>query len=512
MTPSRSRARCWLLSLAAAIALLPHLARSFADPDLWWHVKTGELILQRGSIPDRDPFSFTAAGARWVNHEWLSEVILAGTFRLGGDRGLVALRLALLGAGCGLLVWLLWRRLPEPLPVLVLLLAALSELAGFWSLRPADATSILSLAFLACVEADRGGRHAALLALPPLMALWVNLHGGFLVGLVIAGACLGSRLLGLDEERPERPPRAERVRLAAVLAATLLAPLLNPYGPRLFGYLAGELGARHAFNAEWRSVPEEHGAWLPYAGWALAPLALLAAGRAWRRRPAESVLFALSLVAAFRNVRFVVLLILFGSLVAATGLAAWIGRLRARGAGRLLDALATAPAIAAAGAVLLLLVLPPFLRGVMAGRLHFEVHPLHSPILATRFLADHDLGPNLAVRYDWGGYALYHLYPRYRVSLDGRGVTVYPDRFFSAMLEAWFGGRALPVLAPYHPDAFLVESGGPASQELVRDPGWQPVFGDAMATVFVPRPRAAALARDGASHRRYTLSLPVYFP
>jgi hypothetical protein len=509
VAPFRSPSRAWLFAVAAAIVLLPHLARSFADPDLWWHVKTGELILDGGSIPDRDVFSFTAAGAPWINHEWLSEVVLAGAFRFGGDRGMVALRLALLAAGCGLLGWLLWKRLPEPLPALVLLLAALRELAAFWSLRPNDATSILSLAFLACLEAYRRGRHAAVLALPPLMALWVNLHGGFLLGLAIAAAGLGSLLLRLEGERP---PRAERLRLAAVLAATLLAPLLNPYGPRLFVYLVQELGARHAFNTEWQSLSREPGAWWPYASWALPPILLLAAGRAWRRRPAETALFVLALVVAFRNVRFVVLVVLLGCLAAATGLAAWIDRLRARGRTRLLDALATPRVTAAACAVLLLLELPPFLRGIAAGRLHLEVDPLQQPILAVRFLEDHDLGPNLALRYDWGGYALCHLHPRYRVSIDGRSVTVYPDRFVSALLAAWYGGRALPLLAPYHPDAFLVETGGPVDQELRRNPDWQPVFRDGLAAVFVPRRRAAALARLGGPPCRYALEPPVSFP
>jgi hypothetical protein len=509
VTPPRDHWRPWLFALAAAVALLPHLARSFADPDLWWHVKTGEAILDRGSIPDRDLFSFTAAGASWVNHEWLSEVVLAGAFRLGGDRGLVALRLALLAAGCGLLAWLLWQRLPEPLPALVLLLAALRELAAFWSLRPNDASSILSLAFLACLEAYRGGRRSAVLALPLLMAVWVNLHGGFLLGLAIAAAGLGSFLLGWEGERPSR---AERLRLAAVLAATLLAPLLNPYGPRLFVYLAHELGARHAFNTEWQSLPQEPGAWWPYASWALPPLALLAAGRAWRLRPAESALFALALVVAFRNVRFVVVVVLLGSLVAATGLAAWIGRLRARGRARLLDALATPRVTAAACAVLVVLELPPFLHGLAAGRLRLEVDPLQQPILAVRYLEDHDLGPNLAVRYDWGGYALCHLYPRYRVSIDGRSVTVYSDRFVSALLAAWYGGRALPLLAPYHPDVFLVESGGPVDRELLRNPGWQPVFRDGLAAVFVPRMRAAALDRLNTERRQYALTVPVFFP
>jgi hypothetical protein len=54
--------------------LLAMTARNAVDPDLWWHLRTGQWIMETGHIPRSDPFSFTRAGSPWVSHEWLSEV------------------------------------------------------------------------------------------------------------------------------------------------------------------------------------------------------------------------------------------------------------------------------------------------------------------------------------------------------------------------------------------------------------------------------------------------------
>ena len=56
------------------LGLLGMTARNALDPDLWWHLRTGQLIVETGHVPHSDPFSFTRAGHAWVSHEWLSEV------------------------------------------------------------------------------------------------------------------------------------------------------------------------------------------------------------------------------------------------------------------------------------------------------------------------------------------------------------------------------------------------------------------------------------------------------
>lgn len=506
---ARRRLLGWLFAAAVGAVLLPHVARSFVDPDLWWHLKTGLTILERGAIPSHDPYSFTAPQAPWTDHEWLAEVIYAVLFRCGADRGLVALRLAMLSGGCGLLAFLIWRRLPHPVLAAAILVVAVPQLAGFWDGRPADFTYVGVLAVLVCLEQYAAGRRRAIWIVPVLTALWANLHAGVLLGLGVATVGVGSLLLGAEGGRPAPP---ERARLGWALAAAYAATLLNPQGVRLFQYLAHELRAQHVGIAEWVSLAHEPAAWWPYGIAAGVPALLVVLARSWRRRPAEIALFALSAVAAFLHVRFVIALVLFGCMVAATAVGALVDRVRRHGDSVVVDALATPRAGALAGAALLLLGLPPFLRDATIGRFHFEVDPRRAPVLAVRFLADYDLGPNLAVRPDWGSYALWHLAPRYKVASDGRYVTVYSETFLNDFLGAWFGGGLLPFLAPYHPDAFLVEARGAAYDELAAAAGWRLAFRDGYAAVFVPRTTFAELAQRRRATRQYTLEVPVVFP
>jgi hypothetical protein len=69
--------------------LLAMTARNAVDPDLWWHLRTGQLIVDTGLVPHSDPFSFTRAGSPWVSHEWLSEVVFYEIWKFAGAVGLI---------------------------------------------------------------------------------------------------------------------------------------------------------------------------------------------------------------------------------------------------------------------------------------------------------------------------------------------------------------------------------------------------------------------------------------
>src|SRR5215472_10032385 len=78
-----------LFALILFFGLLAMTARSAVDPDLWWHLRTGQWIMQTGHVPRTDPFSFTRAGSPWISHEWLSEVIFFAIWKLAGPSGLI---------------------------------------------------------------------------------------------------------------------------------------------------------------------------------------------------------------------------------------------------------------------------------------------------------------------------------------------------------------------------------------------------------------------------------------
>src|SRR5439155_7472905 len=164
----------------AVLAAIPVklLARRLEDPDLWWHLKTGALIVRNHAIPAVDPFSYTAPGKHWIVQEWLSEVILYGIHKAFGLYGILFYRALLVLIVYALVARLLVRRMGSGMGTWALL--GLTAFAGSpnWTERP----NLLSfLLFVVTLELlDRGGR--AIWWFIPIAALWSNLHGMVVLG------------------------------------------------------------------------------------------------------------------------------------------------------------------------------------------------------------------------------------------------------------------------------------------------------------------------------------------
>src|SRR5688572_1251255 len=166
-----------VLVLAAATIGTP------ADADLWGHITFGRDIIATGQVIQADPYAFTSDRA-WVNHEWLSEIAFAEAYRLAGSSGLVVLKLLVIFALFGLL-WQHLKRL-RPSPAVAATVLMLAYVGTFWrthTVRPQLFSVLFFAALLITMTRVDEGRRWRLLIVPPLMALWVNVHGGWIVGL-----------------------------------------------------------------------------------------------------------------------------------------------------------------------------------------------------------------------------------------------------------------------------------------------------------------------------------------
>jgi hypothetical protein len=122
--------------LIVVLAVMLGCLANFADPDLWLHVLTGQIILGSGHIPRYDQFSYSAYGLPWHNHEWLSQVFFGGAYGLAGVIGLKIVKLALVAITmCSLAVGLSVTRAAASIQRLVLLVTALA-LSGSFQFRP----------------------------------------------------------------------------------------------------------------------------------------------------------------------------------------------------------------------------------------------------------------------------------------------------------------------------------------------------------------------------------------
>jgi hypothetical protein len=440
-----------------------------ADNDLWGHVYFGRAILEEGSVPPLNRYSYTSPEQPWINHETLAEVAFAWTYDHAGSPGLLVLKMLIGLCTLAIVARTTSRRVISPLACGTALFLAGSSIALGFLVRP----QIFSCLALAVVwdrldAHDQSRRTSTLVALPVLFAFWVNAHGGVAAGLgVLLAYVLIDRL---------RSPW-EQWRWTALMAALCgLALLVNPYGLRLLAFLWADLTQSRAIS-EWQPISLIDASFVTYK----LVVAVLAVGLVVnrRRRPWEIVIVGVAVLATFRHQRH---LPLFG-ILAAPALAETTQELLSR-----------LPRPFAARAVVSLLavtlVVATALAAQLAARLHGElrgqifVAPGQFPVAAVRFMKQNALSGNLLLPFDWGEYAIWHLYPRCSVSVDGRYTTAYPPSVLEASRE-FFTGRPGWEQSLGAATIVLMSRRQPNASALFADPKWAYVYSDATALVFV---------------------------
>src|SRR5580704_9850250 len=215
------------------------------DSDTGWHIRAGEWILKNGRVPATDLFSFTKAGQPWFAWEWLSDVLMAVVHGHSGLAGIVLVSLLVVGATSVCVYRNTLDGSGNRVVAIALTGLAMAASTIHWLARPHLVTPLFAVVFcwvLSRVE-KRANNEGILLVLPPLTILWVNLHGGFFVGLVLLityaiGAAARELVQGT---RRNAWVRARKYLFTA--GACAITSLLNPYGYRLHVHVAQYLGA-----------------------------------------------------------------------------------------------------------------------------------------------------------------------------------------------------------------------------------------------------------------------------
>ncbi len=197
------------------------------DADIWWHLKTGQMILERGEIPRHDWFTFTCSDNAWIDLHWLFQIGATALYKLGGVRLLVLASATIGAAAIGVMMWARrpnWSATVSAacwLPVLFLY-------SGRLYVRPEVLTLLFMAVFLAVLfRSDRQPR--LIWVLPIVQLIWVNVQGLFVLGLVLAGAFWADGLWRHMRRGSPAPGLAVRTALGAAL---VLASLVNPYTVR----------------------------------------------------------------------------------------------------------------------------------------------------------------------------------------------------------------------------------------------------------------------------------------
>jgi hypothetical protein len=483
--PALQIANALVLTLLFAFPALMCIHTSGAnDPDVWWHLATGQWILQHHAVPRADPFS-VLAGKPWQAYSWLFEVILARLFQRLGLVGIVAYTSTMVFA-ITVALYAMIKRLQADISVTILLtLAAAYSLGHLYTPRPWLFTILFFILELTILnQARRTGHIRSLLWLPVIFVLWANIHIEFIEGLLVLGLTFAESIAARWWSAAET--RIRPAVIGGILLASLAATLANPYSWRVYtvviDYSSRMATSSSAINSisEMQAMPFRDVGDFLILLFAMASAAVLATKR--RFVLFETALLLFAIVMSFRSQRDLWVTAIVSAMILASGIV--IHRKRAIRQSSKFAVLLTVAAAA--------LLLPIGFRVKHVDDPHLQASVNQSyPAAAVQFIRAHGYAGPVFDDYNWGGYLIWSLH--LPVTMDGRA-SFYGDQRIDRSVATW---NAVPdwaadsqLTAPgagSQPGVVLGPVKAALTQLLRTDPHFQLVYEDKLAAVFIPR-------------------------
>jgi hypothetical protein len=457
--------------------------RPLEDPDFWWHIKTGQLILQDKQIPFFDAYSFTATGRPWIAHEWLAELFMFILYNTGG----VILTTLAFSVFFLVAFFLTVLRIEDKSNLYAiggaLLLGGILSTPVLWP-RPQIFTILYTSFFLVLLERYlKTGKLVTLIPLPVIMLLWVNQHGGFIVGLGVIGVFILGRLVdSLIRAIPQKSNRKEiidkslRTLIITLLTCTLVT-LLNPNGIRILAYPFQTVNdaSLQQFNQEWASPDFHERTWIPLA---VMYLSLIGFGLK-SNKPVSTTNILLVLVFGFMALsalKHVALFALVAIPVLADQISSVIPFTDQNRKNRFIR---------------------PFSLVVLLGAIYLFVNTLvhfdqkqeivtreRFPVDAVNYMTENQINGRILNSYNWGGYMIWNLYPQYMVYIDGR-CDMYGAEFVTHYVDIYYAKPGWQEsLDEEMIEYVLVETGTYISAALQQSQDWHLLYEDEVSVLF----------------------------
>jgi hypothetical protein len=490
-----NKLRLWLPSFADVIFCCCFIRLTLSsdswllnDADTGYHIRAGEYILSNFMVPKRDIFSYIAPPLPWIAHEWLSEVIMALVHRFSGLTGIVIFFAFLIGVAYSLLF-----RFSQSiqcnfvLTALLVLLATVSS-SIHWLARPHIFSLLLTIGWYAILDNYQHKEKNYLYALPLLMLLWVNLHGGFIIGFVLLAVYFTGNLIPLPWAAGYRKQIGiEKCKNIAIVAlASLLLSLLNPRGYSILLFPFSMVSNRFIMENVTEFLSPNFHAALPFLYILLLAIGVLAVSRT-SLHATEVILVLLFTYMSLYSARYIPL---FGIVITPILLrriqpglensnTAFANFFRQRSKNlELTDASARGhlwPIIS----VLVVFAL------ALNGNIAFKFDRMIKPVAAAEFLKREKITGNMFNDDEFGDYLIYAAWPQYKVFFDGRS-DMYGEAWGQQYLRI---ANVQPgwekVIAKNHITWIFSGASSPLSAILLEKANWQLVYADPVAKIFV---------------------------
>jgi hypothetical protein len=464
---------------------------------LWGHLLSGVDISAAGHALTQDHYSYLS-DLRWIDHEWLFEMILATCFKVSGLVGVAALKLGLVELLIALLmVYFLRNKLPILWCAALTILTAAMLAPVLYAPRPHLFSLVLFAASLMLLQAAESHTRRWLLLLPLLIIPWCNLHGGFVSGLgIICTWCLADAATIVFYKRNWSALREKTIWFDGLIVALCFgASLVNPFGWALLVLLKDTLSVTHPEFVDWHPINIATPLGASYLAAVLIAILLLYLSPRKKSWSSLCVLFiaAIQPLAALRHFPFAILAIV---IICAPHIAAFL-RTRSMNFGTLERfpnwfnvTLASACAL---GTIALL---------STAGKLLGTVSVDQLPLQAVSVIKNSGFKGNLAAPFECADFCLWHLYPQVKTALDWRRGTVFSNTAQTENMAFTYGEGRWDDLLRNHPTDAVLTSKLYASYNLMKlSPGWKQCYADDQYAIFA---RTGSVAEEELSTAKPT--------
>lgn len=474
-----------VVTVAMAALVLMAVPHSMADPDIWWHLRNADEMLRQHAFVRHDLYSFTVAGAPWIDHEWLGEIAYWLGWKVAGAQGVLAVGASLVMAIFTAVLWLCWRASGSMAAACgCTVIAALLSTVSFGP-RTLLFGWLLFCVQMVLLECFRHSPRAVLL-MPPLYLLWVNLHGSWLIGLAVlcviaVAGNVGFSTRGWLTSEPYTPQQNRMLLFAGV--GIIPALFCNPWGWRLVAY-PFNFAFRQTLNVatleEWRPL-DLHSV----RGDIVVTVLLLVVARQFLKPRAwnvsELLLFAGGLYAALLHTRFLFMFALLAAPVVARCFHQnTAGTAEKRQGG-------SAAVYALVMCLIALFAAANYRKAAAQEDTKFKLYPTAALPALDRLPP----GARLFNEFGWGGYLAWSR-PTRAVFIDSRTDIFEYNGVLQDYLDIIRIKQPLAVLDRHRIDAVLFEQDTPLAYLLARTDGWRVVWSDAHTVLFVRSVRPPA--------------------
>jgi hypothetical protein len=471
-------------------------SRLLGDADTGFHIRAGEYMIATSTIPDADIFSYLTPPLKWTLHEWLSELIMAAVHRIAGLTGIVIVFAFLIATACYLVYDLLLKPFSNVLFAAVMTLLVVLASSSNWLARPHVFTLLIFVIWLYLLNGYQYREQNRLLFLPLVMLFWVNLHGGFILGLIVLSIYFVGNLSASLFAPSKAPEKAKALFLGKILVVCVLAALLNPYGYKSLLFPFQVVRERFLMDhiAEYLSPNFHSASALPFELILLAALAVFAVSATRLNLIELMLLLIFTHMALFSSRHMPLFAIVAGPVVLRHANLAFekLDGSILRGLKQRLHNLHNIEQ-SASRMVWPVIGLIAVLGLALTGTIHHDFSSKHLPRDAFEFVKNNDLKGNMFNNDEFGDYIIYAGWPQYKVFIDGRTDMYGTPRVKEYIQVTQANSGWQDVLEKYNATWVMHDPNSVLSKLLVQRYEWKLVYSDKVANVFV---RATPEYRD----------------